>query len=98
MPSHIGPIVVGAFPQEAEPEELGDSKHQAPQRLSFPFSKTSPNACSTYKMQLLSLALLCMHVMYCAPHVGFLDDDGDSNCMLYPSLCTLVLEVFIFIN
>jgi hypothetical protein len=49
---------------------LGVSKHQALQILTFSLSNASPSAYSTYKNAILSLALLSMHVMYCALHVG----------------------------
>jgi hypothetical protein len=35
------------------------------------------------KMQILSLALLYMHVMYCGLRIGFLDDDV-IDCMVVP--------------
>jgi hypothetical protein len=43
-----------------------------------------------------SLPLLCMYVMYCALHIGFLDDDMIGCFIMY--VCDRVLDVFMFID
>jgi hypothetical protein len=59
--SHVGPVIIGVFPQEQEVtfDEHGGQPGEAPQMLSlFPLSKASPNAYSTYRMHFKSCFIL----------------------------------------
>jgi hypothetical protein len=73
MSSHVGPIVIFVFSHEKEAisEELGGQPHEAPWILTFSLSKVSADAYNAYKCKYW--ILLYLHVMYCAPHIGFLD-------------------------
>jgi hypothetical protein len=55
-------------------EELGGQPREAFRILTFPLCKASPGAYSSYRNAYMSLVYSSMHVMYCALHVGFLDD------------------------
>jgi hypothetical protein len=64
--------------------------------LTFSFEQGKLGAYSTYRMQILSLVYFSMHVMYCALHIGFLDD-GDrfhDSTLLYVILLIDVLPFY----
>jgi hypothetical protein len=77
--------VVGGFPQEKElvVADLGGQPHEALQILTVPFSKASPGAYSTYRNVILCFLYFSMHVLYCALHIGFLNEVV-IGCMVVP--------------
>jgi hypothetical protein len=54
--------------------DLGGRPHEMPHMLTFPLSKASPGAYSTYKLNVESCLVIYMHAMYCALLVGFLNE------------------------
>jgi hypothetical protein len=72
------PVFAGGVSQEKEivAVELGGQPREASRILTFVLCKASPSAYSNYICHIESFLFYCMHVMYYALRVGFLDD-GD---------------------
>jgi hypothetical protein len=78
--SHVGP---SSQEKKAIASKLGGQPREASRILTFPLSKASPGAYSTYRNVILSLLYFSMHVMYHALCIGFLYDIV-IGCMLVP--------------
>jgi hypothetical protein len=83
--SHVGPIIVGIFPQEkeAELEKLWGQQTSSVAETNLPLSKASPGAYSTYEMNIGSCFTYIYACVDCALRVGFLVDDV-IDCMVVP--------------
>jgi hypothetical protein len=76
--------------------ELGGQPHEAPRMLTFPLSKTSCGAYSTYRNDILSLLYFLMHVMYYALRIEFLNEVVICYMIVPLAYSILVVEVFTF--
>jgi hypothetical protein len=77
--------------------ELGGQPREASWILALPLSKTSPDAYSTYRNAISSLALFIFTSVNCALCIGFLDDDDRLHGGTLPYII-LVVDVLLFMT